>query len=1004
MEQRRRFKSVLAAVIGAMFFAGGHRVLAQGDSWARIADMPTPRRLLAAATDGTNLYTFGGCGSPCFGPPFHTSTDEETKVEVYLPQQKKWVEKRRMPTILFGAAAAAPGNGKIYTFGGYISGNVVQEYNLEEDSWKLKAPMPTPRFGLATVALGRKVYVLGGSDGQRPSAALEIYDTDKDTWAAGPSMPTARVFLAAAALDGKIYAIGGSPDSDGKSQTDAVEIYDPATNSWTAGARLPIARQVSAAVGVNGKVYVFGGFIPGSGVQADTFEYDPRANRWVFRTPMPIARDQAPAVLIGSRALVAGGSVDCHCKALSRTDGYDSSTPVPQVTLSITKTDHRDTVCPGDKLSYEITVRNEGPDPLVGATVVDDFPASLSAVTWTCTATAGSSCTKSGQTALRDNELHLLKHGEATYTVGAILTDGAGGTLTNPVRVELPGGVTHLGKPEDLEDQDVDKILGDLGVELTRPRPEPLKPRGLATYTATVTPVSGTMKEVELVTEVMEGAVFRSPLPGGCHPETETRILCVLGDLTGPSSPLVFPLEIQQDCPSPTIVQISATVSTTTSECNSLNNFATAEAAVNPAVADLKLSITEAIPDPVASPAGTITYGLTVENLGPDPACDVTVHQSVTDGKLIGSKDCGPLDGSSVDCPFPTKLKKLEKDATVSFETTFAPCPAEVASTGVVSSATPDPNKQNNQAEVKTGCGIVDLVITKTDQPDPVSIGDELSYTIKVENAGTLDAANVIVKDFPPPPEQLTQLRWCEGKECSPDLPGPVDANVDIPAGTSKAFQMRGTVSPIFGALAQQFPVCGPLLNRVTAEHPADKAEDEEMTHVRGISLFCTLIDGPTLEGSMITYTFALINCGPAAQMDNPGDEFTDTLPASLTLFSASADSGTASALGNTASWNGSVDVGQVVTIKVIATINLGTAGTTICNQATGSFDVDENGTNETIILSGDLDLPGDADPCCFHVPLFDEIPTISEIAALALALLLAALALRRLRLPSAGR
>ncbi|HYN21819.1 MAG TPA: hypothetical protein VE078_12730, partial [Thermoanaerobaculia bacterium] len=269
------------------------------------------------------------------------------------------------------------------------------------------------------------------------------------------------------------------------------------------------------------------------------------------------------------------------------------------------------------------------------------------------------------------------------------------------------------------------------------------------------------------------------------------------------------------------------------------------------------------------------------------------------------------------------------------------------------------------------------------------------------------DAAGVMVKDTPPPSEQLTDLRWCEeGKDCPPNNPGPVDAKVDIPAGSSKVFRMRGTVGPTCGPLINE-SVCESLLNKATATHPlAGMVEDNEKTQVEGIALLCTQIDGASTEGSMVTYTFALINYGPAAQMDNPGDEFTDTLPATLTLFSASADSGTASTLGNTASWNGSLGVGEVVLIKVTATVNLGTAGTDICNQATGSFDRDENGTNETILLSGDLDGQCDANPCCFHVPSIgpEAIPTLSEIAAFALALLLATLALRRLTLLSAGR
>ena len=45
-----------------------------------------------------------------------------------------------------------------------------------------------------------------------------------------------------------------------------------------------------------------------------------------------------------------------------------------------------------------------------------------------------------------------------------------------------------------------------------------------------------------------------------------------------------------------------------------------------------------------------------------------------------------------------------------------------------------------------------------------------------------------------------------------------------------------------------------------------------------------------------MTYTVTLTNNGTDAQADNAGHEFTDVLPAGLTLVSATATSGTAAA------------------------------------------------------------------------------------------------------------
>jgi hypothetical protein len=148
-------------------------------------------------------------------------------------------------------------------------------------------------------------------------------------------------------------------------------------------------------------------------------------------------------------------------------------------------------------------------------------------------------------------------------------------------------------------------------------------------------------------------------------------------------------------------------------------------------------------------------------------------------------------------------------------------------------------------------------------------------------------------------------------------------------------------------------------------------------------------ISGTAMEGSAIVKTYLLLNGGPAFQGDNPGDEFTDTLPATLTLVSAAADSGTAATVGNTVTWNGSIPVGGSVTLTITATINLGTAGMEICNEATVAADCDGNGVNES--LNGSV-------PCCFTVFDPELIPTLSGWGLAALVVLLAAFAVYRLR------
>ncbi len=69
----------------------------------------------------------------------------------------------------------------------------------------------------------------------------------------------------------------------------------------------------------------------------------------------------------------------------------------------------------GAAVTYTVTVHNNGPDPVTGAPVTDNFPANLTVNTWTCTATGGS-CTVGGLANSRNGTVTLNNGGTATFT------------------------------------------------------------------------------------------------------------------------------------------------------------------------------------------------------------------------------------------------------------------------------------------------------------------------------------------------------------------------------------------------------------------------------------------------------------------------------------------------------------------------------------------------------------------------------------------------------------
>jgi len=108
--------------------------------------------------------------------------------------------------------------------------------------------------------------------------------------------------------------------------------------------------------------------------------------------------------------------------------------------LSITKTDNQTIVASGSTVTYIIVVTNAGPGGVTDAIVVDNFPAQLTNVTWTCQDVSGS-CTDATGTGNINTTIGLFNGGMATFTVSGTVASNATGSLVNTATVAAPAGV-----------------------------------------------------------------------------------------------------------------------------------------------------------------------------------------------------------------------------------------------------------------------------------------------------------------------------------------------------------------------------------------------------------------------------------------------------------------------------------------------------------------------------------------------------------------------------------
>ncbi len=145
---------------------------------------------------------------------------------------------------------------------------------IADDAWSRWTPMPTPRGGLASVAVGGRLYAIGGQ-ADSIFAIMEEYNPITDNWISRTPMPTPRSGFAVAVVRERIYAIGGADGNEISSMV--VEEYDPAIDKWSSRADMPTPRTGLAAVTVDDQIYAIGGF-NGTHFLTTVERYDPYRN------------------------------------------------------------------------------------------------------------------------------------------------------------------------------------------------------------------------------------------------------------------------------------------------------------------------------------------------------------------------------------------------------------------------------------------------------------------------------------------------------------------------------------------------------------------------------------------------------------------------------------------------------------------------------------------------------------------------------------------------------
>jgi non-specific serine/threonine protein kinase len=248
-------------------------------AWRRIADIPTPRSEVAAAVLRDEVYVIGGFGGG-------------RVVEIYDGQ--RWRRGPDLPIEVDHAMAAAVGEpadvAGVYVFGGNTRGPTARGFRLAPGAtgWREVAAMPGPRSQGAAVAVGTRIYVVGGYDGQRLVAPTYAYDAKTEGWREVAPIPTPRDHVAAALLQGRVCAIGGRRLSLATNLA-TFECYDPAADRWESMPSAPTARGGVGAAAVGDRLVFAGGEQP-SGTYKEVELYDAVTRMWSRLPDLPTPR------------------------------------------------------------------------------------------------------------------------------------------------------------------------------------------------------------------------------------------------------------------------------------------------------------------------------------------------------------------------------------------------------------------------------------------------------------------------------------------------------------------------------------------------------------------------------------------------------------------------------------------------------------------------------------------------------------------------------------------
>jgi len=348
-------------------------------------------------------------------------------------------------------------------------------------------------------------------------------------------------------------------------------------------------------------------------------------------------------------------------------------------------------------------------------------------------------------------------------------------------------------------------------------------------------------------------------------------------------------------------------------------------AVVTPQVIDLSLAMSVNRPRPLVGQ--NVTFTLTLANAGPNTATNISVRNPIPTGMTFVSAN--PSVGAYSSATGLWTLSSLAASANATLQLVASyDTPQVITNTAEVfavdqfdSNSTPNNNvpTENDQASVVLEPATADLSLRKTvDNAEP-NLGDTVTFTVTVSNAGPDPATGVSVLDQLPPGLAFVSA--------TPSI-GNYDAGTgiwtigEIGVGVNRTLLLVATgmtpgakVNVARVETADQFDPDSTPGNNVLAEDDQDAVT--VTPQLIDLSLTKTINNASPNVGQNVTYVLTLTNAGPSTAT---GVTVLDRLNAGVSLVSATATNGNYAPA--TGIWTvGPIAAGAIARLTIIAQV-----------------------------------------------------------------------------------